>query len=83
MHPLQPRHRLSQSSASPAAVEVLEGRQFLSGSPLPALDEVTSPVAAFPVTAVVGKKFKDAVGNWAVDGGLPTKASGLVATAVV
>jgi hypothetical protein len=78
------RHAKQQrlTPVSQILVEVLENRQLLSGAVTP-FDTIASPVAAVDVTATAGKKFKDVVGNWTVAGGLPAKASGVVAIAIV
>ena len=70
----------SRSAIAPVALERLEQRQFLSVS---SFDTVASPVAAFDLNAVAGKKFHDVVGNWTNADGLPAKHSGTVAVAMI
>jgi hypothetical protein len=64
-------------------VELLESRQLLSGSVMSPFDTSASPVAAVSIDATAGKRFKDVVATWTNPGGLPTKASGTAAVAIV
>ncbi|MDB5354258.1 MAG: hypothetical protein JWN24_711 [Phycisphaerales bacterium] len=63
------------------SVEVLENRRLMSASLVPA-DTTEPPVAALDLNATAGKALKGEVGTWTV-AGVPSKASGVVAIAVV
>lgn len=88
MHVSQNRNPQEGQHRSPAtSIELLEDRRLMSAAVLTAADTtdttVPSPVTAFDITATERKKFRDIVGNWTVDGGVPTRASGIAALAIV
>jgi hypothetical protein len=75
------RHR---SFVLPTSIEPLEDRRLLSGT-LATPADVTPVVIPIDVnlTTTAGKKFRDLVATWNVDGGLPTRASGNAASATI